>query len=176
MKKFLPTSLPFGINLPKIPSRFTLRSEATKGFTLVELLVVVSIISILATVGISTFSNLQKSSRDAKRKSDLVITQSVLEQYRADQNFYPAALSFGGALTSPDGKRTYITTLPVDSQVNDPEGLHQYHYVASPLSCDNSAPDKLCTTYCLDANLENPSTPITSCTGDSDRNFKVTPP
>lgn len=147
-----------------------------RGFTLVELLVVVSIISILATVGISTFSNLQKSSRDAKRKSDLVITQSVLEQYRADQNFYPATLSFGSALTSPDGQRTYMATLPLDAQAGDPDGLHQYHYVVSPLSCDNSAPDKLCTTYCLDANLENPSTPVTSCTGDSDRNFKVTPP
>ena len=166
MKKFLPT-------LKVHPER---SQSSRRGFTLVELLVVVSILAILATIGVSTFSNLQKSSRDAKRKSDLVITQSVLEQYRADQNFYPAALSFGGALTSPDGQRTYITTLPVDSQVNDPEGLHQYHYVASPLSCDNSVPDKLCTAYCLDANLENPSTPVTSCTGDSDRNFKVTPP
>lgn len=147
-----------------------------RGFTLVELLVVVAIIAILATVGVSTFSNLQKNARDAKRQSDLAIVQSVLEQYRADQNFYPSSLSFGSALTSPNGQRTYIAALPQDSQVSDPEDVHQYHYVAAPTSCDNSTQDKLCVDYCLDANLENTSSPVTSCTGDTDRNFKVTSP
>ncbi len=147
-----------------------------KGFSLVELLVVVAIITILATIGISSFTSLQKNSRDAKRKSDLSIIQSSLEQYRADQGYYPASLTFGGSLKSPSGTRTYIGEIPLDVQIPDPGDDKQYHYVPSPPSCDNSQTDKNCTSYCLDANLENPSEAVSSCSGDGNRNYKVSPP
>jgi prepilin-type N-terminal cleavage/methylation domain-containing protein len=41
------------------------------GFTLIELLVVISIIGILATLIMARFGGVEKSARDAKRKSDL---------------------------------------------------------------------------------------------------------
>lgn len=41
------------------------------GFTLVELLVVVSIIAILSVIGITIFASAQKTARDARRKSDV---------------------------------------------------------------------------------------------------------
>lgn len=51
------------------------------GFTLMELLVVISIIAILISIGLTSFSTVQKKARDSKRKSDIKEVQNSLEQY-----------------------------------------------------------------------------------------------
>lgn len=53
------------------------------GFTLLELLVVVSIIGILTALGAVAFSTAQQKGRDAKRRGDMQAVQSAFEQYYA---------------------------------------------------------------------------------------------
>ena len=60
-----------------------------KGFTLVELLVVVAIIGILATVVVISYSGAQKKARDAKVTSDISAVQQALELYYQDKSGYP---------------------------------------------------------------------------------------
>ncbi len=59
------------------------------GFTLVELLVVITILAILSVVGLTAYSGVQKNARDAKRKDDLRAVKVALELYYQKNNRYP---------------------------------------------------------------------------------------
>ena len=132
------------------------------GFTLVELMIVISIIAVLSAIAIVSFTNLQQNSRDAKRKSDLVMVQGALEQYHADQNYYPLPtgtssngfLTFGSSLNSPDGKRTYLGSVPTDP--TSTTAPYSYETQPSSPACNNSS-GNFCTNYCLYAHMENSS-------------------
>jgi prepilin-type N-terminal cleavage/methylation domain-containing protein len=64
------------------------RGVTRKGFTLLELLVVISIIGILVALGAVAFSTAQKKGRDAKRRGDMKAVQNAFEQYYAQNNTY----------------------------------------------------------------------------------------
>jgi prepilin-type N-terminal cleavage/methylation domain-containing protein len=134
------------------------------GFTLVELLIVIAIIGILASIGLSSFNSSQMKSRDAKRKSDFQQIANALELYYNDKGQYPAPVNDAngnfmgcgagaitacswGSLTLPFSNTTtgtlYMTRLPADPSNN----IH-YYYRASQVS-------GLYTKYQLYARLEN---------------------
>lgn len=65
-----------------------------KGFTLLELLVVIGIISLLVSFAAVSYNAAQTRTRDARRKADLSSMKDALEQYYAANNFvYPATCS-----------------------------------------------------------------------------------
>lgn len=100
MPKFLPKTA-------RKSSGFTLARSA--GFTLVELLVVVSIIAVLSVMGIVVLGNVQKGARDARRKADIQAISKALEVNYNDASgqYVPltGAMFAGGAVpqdpTSP---------------------------------------------------------------------------
>jgi general secretion pathway protein G len=77
------------------------------GFTLIELMVVISIIIILAAMGMATYHSSVVRSREAVLKEDLFRMRDAIDQYYADKGQYPSGLE---ALVS-DG---YLRKLPVD--------------------------------------------------------------
>lgn len=134
-----------------------------KGFTLVELLITISIIAVLAAVGLVVYTSVMKQGRDAKRQSDLRTIQSALEQYYADNFSYPPASlpAPPNPLKSPDNSKTYLNQMP-----SDPTSSRSYYYARAG------------TSYELCAALEVTPNPAQSCGGScgSACNFKLTPP
>ncbi len=61
----------------------------SKGFTIIELLVVVAIIAILATIGFVSYEKVQSRSRDAERISNFDSVKTALGLYYEDYNHYP---------------------------------------------------------------------------------------
>ncbi len=71
-----------------------------KGFTIVELVVVIVMISILVTVATIAYRTTQRNARDEKRKTDVAMLRGALSEYRADKGEYPLATT---CTTSPSG-------------------------------------------------------------------------
>jgi len=65
------------------------------GFTLIEILVVVSIISLLSSVVFASISSVRATARDTQRYSDLTQLKFALELYREVKGWYPVTLVGG---------------------------------------------------------------------------------
>lgn len=59
------------------------------GFTLVEILAVVVIISILASISTVAYITVQRQARDDDRKSDVLVIKNALDKYYQDKGEYP---------------------------------------------------------------------------------------
>jgi len=70
---------------------FTLNKE--KGFTLIELMIVVAIIGILAAIAIPQFASYRVKAFNSAAKSDLHSAQTTFEVFFNDNNKYPNAVA-----------------------------------------------------------------------------------
>lgn len=115
-----------------------------RAFTLIEVLVVATIIGILVTITAVSFASSQKRSRDARRKADLETVRQALVLYRQDNGSYDVSGGFSGTIT-----RLYDDYLTTNS-VEDPKTSNP----AYSLSCeDGDAND--CNKVKLTATLED---------------------
>ena len=77
------------------------------GFTLLELMTVVTIIGILATLAVPNYQLSVKKAREGALKQALFVLRDVIDQYRADKGKYPPALA--DLVTAG-----YLRSLPAD--------------------------------------------------------------
>ncbi|MBU2543013.1 type II secretion system GspH family protein [Patescibacteria group bacterium] len=124
-----------------------MKKKSKLGFSLIELLVVATIMIVIATIGLVSYSQATRNSRNAKRKSDLEAVKQALVLYRNDNSQYPSGTNFTSMLTTIND---YISF----NSVSDPKSpTYDYTY-----SSDASV-FELCATletksgiesYCID--------------------------
>jgi general secretion pathway protein G len=68
-------------------------AQGADGFTLLELMIVVSIIGILATLAVPSYHSSVMKAKEAALRQDLSTLRDVLDQHKADQGKYPPSLS-----------------------------------------------------------------------------------
>ena len=97
-----------------------------KGLTLVELIIVVSIIAVLAIITIAYFRGQIFKGNDAKRKSDINRIGIAVEEYEKDHNCYPLTVN-----CSPGtGLQPYLDRIPCD-----PTTHASYYYEHEDNAC-----------------------------------------
>ncbi|RMG49168.1 MAG: type II secretion system protein [Acidobacteria bacterium] len=84
-----------------------MRSQAQRGFTLLELIIVVALIGLLVGVALPRYEHAQRKAREAVLKENLFILRQTIDQYFADKGYYPASLD---ALVDEG----YLRRIPVD--------------------------------------------------------------
>lgn len=85
-----------------------------KAFTLIELLIVISIIGVLVTLVAVTIRPIQTKSRDARRKSDLNLYLSALDLFKTDFKLYPNHTFYLGKNTTDTGAAVSSLDLATD--------------------------------------------------------------
>ena len=87
------------------------RAPAVAGFTLIEVLVVMLIITILAGISLGIYNNSIINAREAVLRQNLHVMREAMDRYYADKNKWPSSLD-----TLVDEK--YIRAVPVDPVTN----------------------------------------------------------
>ncbi len=110
-----------------------MKNLSKRGFTLIELVVVISILAILAGVLVPRVSNHMMAARDARRLADIKTVRNAVEQYMMDKGSYPAANqnpSFGGWDVSHDDNFVQVLRDEgyLDEDATDPINDATYHY------------------------------------------------
>jgi len=81
-------------------THYTMDMKKNKGFTIVELLIVIVVIGILAAITIVAFNGVQQRGQNANRASDIASIVKAAELYNIDNSSYPRQGAAGGMDTN----------------------------------------------------------------------------
>ncbi len=126
----------------------TLKNE--KGFTIVELLIVIVVIGILAAIVIVAYNGVTQSANTASAKGNAESVQKVAEAYNADEtkNSYPSGADAAAVVTALTGF-SGVTKIPsgVTVQTADPTSANGKNTVSYKVTGTTTAPTGGCVGW-----------------------------
>lgn len=116
----------------------------SRGFTLVELLVVIVVIAVLAAITVVAYRGIQGRARDAERVQDVNAIVKALEVYKAQNGSYPEEQASGWEESDAYPKtfinalvtRGVVNQVPVDPKNVSPSVYAYYLYAGGSYGCD----------------------------------------
>jgi len=105
--------------------------ERKKGFTLIELIIVVAIIGIIAGIAIPRFLGVRTKAKVTRAFADMANIGTALEMYYVDKDEYPVLADgetdLGTAIDGDLDLGDYISSIP-DDPFGDPDEVLNYRY------------------------------------------------
>lgn len=133
-----------------------------KGFTIVELLIVIVVIGILALLVVTTYGGIQSKARDTKRTSDIGTIQTQLEAFFSQSGYYPSNADMNGAAWLSTNMKSLDTGALADPSNTASKAVAlvaaSKTYAYAPLNAGGTsceANDTTCASYTLTATYEN---------------------
>ena len=117
------------------------RTRSQRGFTLIEMMIVIAIIGILASISLPQFKTSLILSREAVLKEDLFRLRQAIDQYQADKGVYPPSLD---SLV----EEGYVRRIEADPFTKAPD------WQTVPSEPDPSAPDQAPGVYDVHSSTE----------------------
>jgi len=125
------------------------RWRCAQGWTLIELTIVISLITILSTIALVGYGNAVTRSREAVLKEDLFRMRDAIDQYYADLGEYPpdlrALVSVGYLRAIPEDPLTRSSetwlVVPAEPDPSDPfvQGVYDVKSGSEELALDGTA-------------------------------------
>lgn len=98
---------------------------AARGFTLVELLIVIVVMAILSSIATFSFLSIQRNARDSERANKLVIVVEALEKYYDKNGQYPTVADM--TYNNNDGQLTQLLGMKNDEPLRMPKAASSVH-------------------------------------------------
>lgn len=145
--------------------------NANRGFTIVELLIVIVVIAILAAISIVAYNGIQSRARDAQRSNDVTVLLKALENYRTINGVYPAATPAGsdGGWESSWQDTNFMEYLDISKKPLDPTNnstyrYRYYKYTAGYAGCDASKGGYMVLVMLFEGAANKPTGKSLNCT------------
>lgn len=125
-------------------------NKIKKGFTLIELIIIVFIIGLLATIVGISISGAKSKGRDIKRISDINQLQIALDNYKKVEGRYPESLSPGESLIGSSTNIIFMSKIPENfSYYNLDCYVNGYEYSYDVIE------NKYKIAFCLEGKIDN---------------------
>ena len=152
--------------------------RSRSGFTLVELVVVIAVIGILASIVIASYTGVQANNRDTRRKTDMANLVKSLELYYSDYGNYPLATSWyssDNANWSTFSGMLDISKSPIDPRnTGSPTTAGNYGYAYySGASCGKQPGQWFILVYRFESAPKEKITDGTCSTNDGDTYYSA---
>lgn len=114
---------------------YNLNMHKHDGFTIVELVIVIIVMAILATIGGLAWRETRNNALDSQQKANVLTLKNAIERYKKDYGIFPQPdcttdhygniMCLGGELAS-DLTPRYINSLPTSNNQSTPQHFSYY--------------------------------------------------